>query len=149
MKASRSARNPLHRHRYFFARATYRSSLRWAARNLPRHRRENGSRSSEARALSADSIKRDSDIPSDRARLLASGSSSSSMVTVSLVLMATPCTYLGYEHTESGSRGQVGDLARRAHERPERRVRLTHAVRWLSDVSPISTACRQWNSVSL
>src|SRR2546427_12309754 len=111
MTETRSVRIHLDLHRHFFARAAYRSSLPWAERNLPRHRRENGSRSSEARALSADSIKRDSDIPSDRARFLASSSSSSSMVTVSLVLMATPSTYLGYEHTESGSRGQVGEFS--------------------------------------
>ncbi len=72
--------------RYFFARYRYRSSLRFARRNLPRHRSENfRSLGTELISRNAVSMTSDSEVPLWRAYCLALGTSFSSIVTVSLV----------------------------------------------------------------
>jgi hypothetical protein len=82
------------RHRYFFAKRRYRSPRRRAGRNRPSHRVANVGVSDALSSRRACSIRRDSETPRWRAYRLASGTSVSSTVMVSLAFIpATPYTY--------------------------------------------------------
>jgi hypothetical protein len=79
-------------HRYFSARARKRSSSREAGSNLPCHRYTKEAPSSAAISRRASSMREERGTPRERANRLARGSTSASMVMVSLVFMVDTYT---------------------------------------------------------